>query len=143
MGLPWTTPRAACSRPTWFVPTVSTVSFHSKSMAWRALATLRPHTCQDEDELPTDAEGFAERAEEAQQLTRLHIGQQQQADARRYNTRHREVFYNPGDQVWVWTPVCRRGLREKLLSRYFGTYKVSGRVSDVNYKVVLDSTSQA
>ncbi|KAH8039961.1 hypothetical protein HPB51_009217 [Rhipicephalus microplus] len=21
-----------------------------------------------------------------------------------------EVFYNPGDQVWVWTPVCRRGL---------------------------------
>lgn len=81
--------------------------------------------CQDADEFATDAGEFAERAEEARQLARLHIGQQQQqqADARRYNIRHREVSCNPGDQVWAWTPVRRRGLSEKLLSRYFGPIK--------------------
>ena len=66
--------------------------------------------CQDADLLTTDAEEFAERPEEARQLARLHIGQQKQADARRYNIRHRDLSYNPGDQVWVWTPVRRRGL---------------------------------
>lgn len=97
--------------------------------------------CEGADQLTTDAEEFAERAEETRQLARLHIGQQQQVDARRYNMRHNDVSYSPGDQVWVWTPVRRRGLSEKLLSRYFGPYKVLRRVSDVNYEVVPDATS--
>lgn len=90
--------------------------------------------------LTPEAEQLTQYAEEARQLARLHITQQQTADARRYNLRHRHVEYHPGDQVWVWTPVRRQGLSEKLLSRYFGPYKVVRRMSDVNYEVVPDGT---
>lgn len=101
------------------------------------LDAMLPH---DYDALLTpDAEQFTQYAEEARQLARLHITQQQSVDARRYNLRHRQVEYHPGDQVWVWTPVRRQGLSEKLLSRYFGPYKVLRRVSDVNYEVLPDS----
>lgn len=71
------------------------------------LDAMLPH---DYDALLTpDAEQFTQYAEEARQLARLHITQQQSVDARRYNLRHRQVEYHPGDQVWVWTPVRRRG----------------------------------
>ena len=83
-----------------------------------------------------DAEEYTQRAEEARQLARLRIAEQQDYDARHYNLRHRPVTYNVGDKVWVWTPIRRRGLSEKLLRRYFGPYEVLRRISDVNYEVV-------
>lgn len=55
--------------------------------------------------------------------------------SKHYNRRHRETRYEPGDKVWVWTPVRRRGLSEKLLSRYFGPYEVVRRLSDLTYEV--------
>lgn len=97
---------------------------------------------QDAEHLTTDAEEFVQRADEARQLARLHIGQQQHADTRRCSIRHRQVCYSPGDKVWVWTPVRRRGDSEKLLSRYFGPYKVLRRISDWNYEVIPDSEAQ-
>ena len=104
------------------------------------LDAMLPHDW-DDALLTPDAVQLTQYAEEARQLARLHITQQQIADARRYNSRHREVEYHPGDQVWVWTPVRRQGLSEKLLSRYFGPYKVLRRVSNVNYEVVPDGAS--
>lgn len=95
----------------------------------------------EEDHLTTpDAEQFAERAEETRQLARIHIQQQQLSDAARYNSRHREVHYNTGDRVWVWTPIRRQGLSEKLLHRYFGPYKIVQRLSDVTYEVLPEGT---
>lgn len=70
---------------------------------------------------------FARRAEEARQLARQRIQRRQSSDASRYKHR-RAVFYEPGDAVWVWTPVRQRGRSEKLLRRYFGPYKVVGRL---------------
>lgn len=90
------------------------------------------------DQLAPDVEEYIQRAEEARQLARVHIRQQQCTDAIRYNLHHRQVTYEPGDQVWVWTPIRRRGLSEKLLSKYFGPYRVLRRVSDVNYEVIPD-----
>lgn len=96
----------------------------------------------EEEHLATpDAEQFAERAEETRQLARLHIQRQQLSDAARYNIRHREVYYRPGDRVWVWTPIRRPGLSEKLLHRYFGPYKIVQRLSDVTYEVIPDGTA--
>lgn len=100
------------------------------------LDAMLPHECGDHE---TGAEEFTQRAEEARQLARLRIQAQQNYDARHYNLRHRPVTYNVGDQVWVWTPIRRRGLSEKLLRRYFGPYTVLRRISDVNYEVVPDS----
>lgn len=93
------------------------------------------------EQLAPDVEDYIQRAEEARQLARVHIRTQQCADARRYNIHHRQVTYEPGDQVWVWTPIRRRGLSEKLLSKYFGPYKVLRRVSEVNYEVIPDGGS--
>lgn len=100
------------------------------------LDAMLPHDL--DASLTPDAEEFTQFAEEARQLASLHITQQQGTDARRYNLRHRHVEYRPGDHVWVWTPVRCKGLSEKLLSHYFGPYKVLRRVSDVNYEVVPD-----
>lgn len=90
----------------------------------------------------TDAALFAQRAEEARQLARCRIQARQTADAHRYNLTHREVTFQPGDEVWVWTPIRQRGHSEKLLRRYFGPYKVLRRLSDVTYEVLPEGTSR-
>lgn len=74
-------------------------------------------------------------AEEARQLAQLHILRGQAKDKNRYDARHRHVIYKPGDHVWVFTPVRKVGLSEKLLRRYFGPYRVTRRLSDVTYAV--------
>lgn len=91
-------------------------------------------SCGSDAEL--DADIFVQRAEEARQLARLRIHRQQANDAARYNLSRRIVTYEPGDLVWVWTPVRHRGLSEKLLRRYFGPYEIVRRISEVTYAVV-------
>lgn len=83
-----------------------------------------------------DVSDYIQRAEEARQLARLRIHQQQKADTHRYNLRRRDVQYAPGDRVWVWIPVRIRGLSEKLLRRYFGPYRVLRRLGSLNYEVI-------
>ncbi|GBN02002.1 hypothetical protein AVEN_167817-1 [Araneus ventricosus] len=76
--------------------------------------------------LPHDTENHADNyvqqlitmAEEARQLVKLHI--LDAADKPRYDNRHRPVNYNVEDLVWVFTPVRKVELSEKLLRRYFG-----------------------
>ncbi|UYV76681.1 hypothetical protein LAZ67_14001729 [Cordylochernes scorpioides] len=53
-------------------------------------------------------------AEDARQLTRLHTLRTQDIDRRRCDSRHRPVYYNVGDLVWIFTPVRKVGLSEKL-----------------------------
>ncbi|GBN05225.1 hypothetical protein AVEN_135331-1 [Araneus ventricosus] len=81
--------------------------------------------------LPHDTEIHADnyvqqlitRAEEARQIAKLHILDTQAVEKRRYDERHRPVNYNVGDLVWVFTPVRKVGLSEKLFRRYFGPYR--------------------
>ena len=75
------------------------------------------------------------RAEESRQLARLRTLEAQDKDRRRYDSKHRMVSYAPGDLVWIYTPVRKVGLSEKLLKRYFGPYQVLRRLSDVTYEV--------
>ncbi|KAM7296834.1 DDE-type integrase/transposase/recombinase [Ixodes scapularis] len=86
-----------------------------------------------------DAQLVTQRAE-VRQLARLRIKDQQRVDAGRYDLRRRDVEFQAGDRVWVWTPVRHRGLSEKLLKRYFGPYKVIRRLGDLNYEVLPDGT---
>lgn len=95
----------------------------------------------DQDTSGNDSvDDFVQKAEEARQLARNRIRTQQDTDARRYNQGRRNVHYQPGDYVWVWTPIRHRGLSEKLLRRYFGPYEVVRCLSDVNYEVVPQSS---
>lgn len=102
-----------------------------------ATTTLDSMLPVHEDE-NSDVEYFVQKAEEARQLARQRIQRQQSSDAARYNKHRRAVYYEPGDAVWVWTPVRQRGRSEKLLRRYFGPYKVVRRLNDVNYEVAPD-----
>lgn len=91
----------------------------------------------DESTVATaDAEEIAQRAEVTRQQALQRIRYQQANDARQCNARHRPVEYRPGELVWVWSPVRRRGHSEKLMRRYFGPYKALRQISDVNYEVV-------
>lgn len=109
--------------------------------ATTTLDAMLPHV--DDENVDEDVAGFLQRAEEARQLARTLIKQQQHADARHYNLRRREQDFAPGDRVMVWTPIRRRGLSEKLLRRYFGPYKITRRLGPLTYEVVPDGVAQS
>ncbi|GBL81240.1 hypothetical protein AVEN_143569-1 [Araneus ventricosus] len=75
------------------------------------------------------------KAEEARQLEKIHLAKAQDKDKSRYDEKHRTVSYKEGDLVWIFTPIRKVGLSEKLLKRYFGPYRVTKRLSEVTYKV--------
>lgn len=82
------------------------------------------------------------RAEEARQLTRIHSLDSQDMQRSYYNQHRRDVHYCPGDLVWVFTPVRRKGRSEKLMRHYFGPYKITKKLSSVTYEVVPEPTCQ-
>ncbi|UYV79990.1 hypothetical protein LAZ67_18001335 [Cordylochernes scorpioides] len=81
-------------------------------------------------------------AEEARQLARLQTLKAQDIDKERYDSRHKPVYYDVGDLVWVFTPVRKVGLSEKLLKKYFGRYRITKKLSDVNYEVTTVDESR-
>ncbi|GBL76965.1 hypothetical protein AVEN_12634-1 [Araneus ventricosus] len=74
------------------------------------------------------------QAEESRQLTRIRTLEAQQRDKNRYDSKHRDVSYNPGDLVWVFTPVRKVVLAASLIGRYFGPYRVVQRLSSSRRK---------
>lgn len=105
------------------------------------LDAMLPHV--DDGSTHGDVANFLQRAEEARQLARIRIKEQQYTDSRLYNLRRRDQQYAPGDRVMVWTPIRRRGLSEKLLRRYFGPYKITRRLGPLVYEVVPDGVTQS
>ncbi|GFV58759.1 transposon Tf2-9 polyprotein [Trichonephila clavipes] len=105
------------------------------------LDTMLPFCPNDFDD--NNITKIAARAEESRQLARVHTLRAQDKDRRRYDSKHQMVSYAPGDLVWVYTPVRKVGLSEKLLRRYFGPYQVLRRLSAVTYAVQdLDPASR-
>ncbi|GFV00277.1 transposon Tf2-9 polyprotein [Trichonephila clavipes] len=91
------------------------------------LDTMLPFCPNDFDD--NNITKIAARAEESRQLARVHTLRAQDKDRRRYDSKHQMVSYAPGDLVWVYTPVRKVGLSEKLLSQ------VLRRLSAVTYAV--------
>ncbi|UYV65317.1 K02A2.6-like [Cordylochernes scorpioides] len=88
------------------------------------------------DEISDDYVGeLVTRAEEARQLSRSRLLQSQAKDRRLYDQKHTPVYYQKDDLVWIFTPIRKVGLTEKLLKRYFGPYKVTKKLSEVTYEV--------
>ncbi|UYV74773.1 hypothetical protein LAZ67_12000923 [Cordylochernes scorpioides] len=105
------------------------------------LDTLFP-LLKDEDQEDYNRE-IVTRAEETRQLARLHTLRAQEGNKRLYDAKHREVSYQPGDKVWIFIPVRKIGISEKLIKLYFGPYRVTRRISDVTYEVEsLDTTNR-
>ncbi|UYV81197.1 K02A2.6-like, partial [Cordylochernes scorpioides] len=97
------------------------------------LDTIFPYSSASEGE--EFIQLVASRAEEARQIARHHIFKAQETNKLNYDARHKGKVYQPGDLVWIFTPIRRVGLSEKLLKRYFGPYKFIKNISDVTYEV--------
>ncbi|UYV67434.1 K02A2.6-like [Cordylochernes scorpioides] len=88
------------------------------------------------DEISDDYVGeLVTRAEEARQLSRSRLLQSQAKDRRLYDQKDTPVYYQKDDLVWIFTPIRKVGLSEKLLKRYFGPYMVTKKLSEVRYEV--------
>lgn len=75
------------------------------------------------------------RAEEARRLARLRTLSSHARAKDRYDARHLPVTFAKGDFVWLWTPVRKKGLCQKLLSKYSGPFVITQRLSNVTYVV--------
>ncbi|UYV65516.1 K02A2.6-like, partial [Cordylochernes scorpioides] len=77
---------------------------------------------------------IASRVEETRQLARLETLKAQERDKARYDSKHEAMDY-VGDLVWIFIPIRKVGLSEKLMKRYFGPYKIIRKLSDVTFEV--------
>ncbi|UYV83325.1 hypothetical protein LAZ67_23000532, partial [Cordylochernes scorpioides] len=98
-----------------------------------AVDTLFPNPHEDLQE--DYSQKIASRVEETRQLARLETLKAQEKDKARYDSKHEAMDYNVGDLVWIFIPIRKVGLSEKLMKRYFGPYRVTRKLSDVTFEV--------
>ncbi|UYV79514.1 hypothetical protein LAZ67_17002951, partial [Cordylochernes scorpioides] len=103
------------------------------------LDTLLPY--QDNDDVGDYVQHLITTAEEARNLAQLHLYRGQEKDRKYYDRKHRPVDYNVGDLVWLFIPVRKVGLSEKLIKKYFGPYRITRKLSPVNYEIEAISDS--
>ncbi|UYV65600.1 hypothetical protein LAZ67_3004808, partial [Cordylochernes scorpioides] len=103
--------------------------------------TLFPNPHEDLQE--DYSQKIASRVEETRQLARLETLKAQEKDKARYDSKHEAMDYNVGDLVWIFIPIRKVGLSEKLMKRYFGPYRVTRKLSDVTFEVEpVDQTTR-
>ncbi|KAG5885255.1 hypothetical protein JTB14_025952 [Gonioctena quinquepunctata] len=67
----------------------------------------------------------------------------QSKDKVRYDGRHRQLDFKPGDKVRIFTPVRKVGRSEKLLLKWFGPYEIIQKVGEVDYKIQKGSSKES
>ncbi|UYV84707.1 K02A2.6-like, partial [Cordylochernes scorpioides] len=78
--------------------------------------TLFPNPHEDLQE--DYSQKIASRVEETRQLARLETLKAQEKDKARYDSKHEAMDYNVGDLVWIFIPIRKVGLSEKLMKSY-------------------------
>src|SRR5699024_1057139 len=84
-----------------------------------------------------------EKALAVRNLAVQNIKGKQKTDKVRYDEKHRHVEFQVGDKVKVFTRVRKKGKSEKLLLRWFSTYLITKKVSDVDYEVQKGMTARS
>ncbi|UYV76755.1 K02A2.6-like, partial [Cordylochernes scorpioides] len=103
------------------------------------LDSLLPY--HDNDNVGDYVQHLITTAEEARHHAQLHLYRGQEKD-RVYNDRkYRPVDYNVGDLVSLFIPVRKVGLLGKLIKKYFGPYRITRKLSHVNYEFEAISDS--
>ena len=95
---------------------------------------------EDPTEYITRVQGWINKAREAAKIS---INTTHIKEANRYNARHANISYNPGDKVWLWSPPGQRhlgkasaaGLTTKLLFNWHGPWTIVRVISPVNYQI--------
>ena len=68
----------------------------------------------------------------------IELAQQQQKDY--YDRNAKEIWYNIGEHVWLYTPNKRKDLSSKLTHKWHGPFRILARKSPVNY--LLDANDE-
>jgi len=84
---------------------------------------------------PDSKEQLLDNINEAQQVAQTYLERQRQRQIEYYNDRRREVSYEPGQKVWLYTPNLKKGLSKKLLHPWHGPYTIDSQLSPVNYRL--------
>ena len=66
---------------------------------------------------------------------RLYLALQRQQDY--YDRRTQGERFRVGDSVWLWSPVLEKGMAPKIHEPWTGPVKISKRISDVTYEVLI------
>ena len=83
---------------------------------------------------------LADRFLEARKLTHDNIELAQQRQKQQYDKGTKEVSYDVGQRVWLYTPNNRKGLSSKLTHNWHGPFRILAKKSPVNY--LLDSNDE-
>ncbi|UYV66648.1 hypothetical protein LAZ67_4002441, partial [Cordylochernes scorpioides] len=103
------------------------------------LDSLLPY--HDNDNVGDYVQHLITTAEEARHFAQLHLYRGQEKVRVYYDRKHRPVDYNLGDLVWLFIPLRKVGLSEKLIKKYFGPYRITRKLSPVNYEIEAISDS--
>lgn len=82
-----------------------------------------------------DVKQYLDSTQAAREQAMKNIHEQQKKDKSRYDAKHRELQFSPGDMIKVYTPKRKVGLSDKLLLRWQGPYEIREKRSDVTYLV--------
>jgi transposase InsO family protein len=83
----------------------------------------------------TDAAAIREKALAMRYWATQNITSRQEKDRVRFNEKHRELNFQPGDKVKIFTPIRKVGRSEKLLLKWFGPFTIIRKIGEVNYEV--------
>ena len=77
----------------------------------------------------------------AYQMVRKTLGDVQARQKTLYDCKVHGKPYEEGDLVWLFSPVIPKGSHHKFHHPWTGPYKVISKLSDVNYRIQLHSSS--
>ena len=83
---------------------------------------------------------LAERFMDARKLAHENIELAQQRQKVQYDKNAKEVNYEVGERVWLYTPNNKTGLSSKLTHNWHGPFRILAKKSPVNY--LLDSNEE-
>ena len=83
-----------------------------------------------------------ERLVAARALVLDNLDKTRETYRRTYNAAHRDVKFEVGDRVLLYTPFPRKGLSPKLQSLWTGPWTVIDRVNPINYVIELNGRRQ-
>ncbi|GFX02497.1 transposon Ty3-I Gag-Pol polyprotein [Trichonephila clavipes] len=113
------------------IPFLNTISnFKSEQNKDPEVANIRDEMVRKRETL-----NLMMKAKEARKLAKIHLTRAQDKDKCHYDERHWKVNYKDGDLVWIFTPIRKVALSEKLLKLFYGPYMVTKRLSEVTYEV--------
>lgn len=76
-----------------------------------------------------------ERLNTAYESARTEIAKRHRRQKRLYDQRKHGKPYEPGDFVWLYNPVRKKGITTKLSCNWYGPFKVIKRLSDTIYRI--------